>query len=404
MTAVVVSLLAIVAATLTPMPASPSPRLPQCWYCDGFATTDVVVNVLLYVPIGVALRATGRRVAHVVGLGAVITLAVELLQLSVVPGRDASLRDAVANVLGALVGAALLHALPGAVRPTLEAARRLLRAWIAAALALVVFSCWAWTPSYPEGSYFGKWAPARGDAPVFRGRVVAAHAGGVPLAQGKYNDSMRIRDRLRASGNRISARFVPAVLPASRAPIIAVADERERIIVQMSLDGWAVSMELYQVADRLRLRKPSFRLENAVGPRAVPLVTGAYDHGRIRLTSTDTSRTVTHSFSLGPGKGWTLLVPFSHGLGAWSRVTDLVWVAVLVLPAAYYRGLARATHALPAFLVLAALFLTPALFDVATANLWELGGGLAGYVAGEALAALTHSERFAGNNVDAASV
>ena len=77
------------------------------------AVRDVVVNVLLFVPFGVGMAATSGhrlrvtgRVALTVGTAAVLSLAVESLQMYL-PSRDPSLRDVAANVGGAALGGLL---------------------------------------------------------------------------------------------------------------------------------------------------------------------------------------------------------------------------------------------------------------------------------------------------------
>jgi VanZ family protein len=72
---------------------------------------DVVLNILAYMPIGVLatlyFSGTGdrtRAIAHAVGFGAILSLAMETCQLFI-PGRVASVYDLLANTLGTLAGA-----------------------------------------------------------------------------------------------------------------------------------------------------------------------------------------------------------------------------------------------------------------------------------------------------------
>jgi len=75
---------------------------------------DVLGNVLLFVPLGLAVagavgagRPPAARLAAAGGAGAVLSLAVEALQL-LVPGRATDVDDVIFNTLGALVGGAVL--------------------------------------------------------------------------------------------------------------------------------------------------------------------------------------------------------------------------------------------------------------------------------------------------------
>lgn len=79
-----------------------------------YLVTDVLGNVLLFLPFGfVAAGALGGRMAALprlsaaLGLGLVLSIAIEAIQL-LVPGRATDVDDVIFNALGTLVGAALL--------------------------------------------------------------------------------------------------------------------------------------------------------------------------------------------------------------------------------------------------------------------------------------------------------
>jgi len=94
--------LVILVATLSPEPETLATGTILSWY--GF---DVAQNLLLFAPLGAALFLATRSHAKSFLLGAALSLAVELLQLHAIRGRDASLADWIANALGTLGGAGL---------------------------------------------------------------------------------------------------------------------------------------------------------------------------------------------------------------------------------------------------------------------------------------------------------
>src|SRR5688572_6319026 len=105
-TAFLVASWLIVIAVATLMPAETDVTLPaSCVFCGQFGGVDFVLNIVLFVPLGVGLRwLLGSWLAS--GLvGAATTLVIETLQWRLIPGRDASLGDLLANTLGALLGA-----------------------------------------------------------------------------------------------------------------------------------------------------------------------------------------------------------------------------------------------------------------------------------------------------------
>lgn len=71
---------------------------------DGWI--ELGANIVMFVPLGFLLTVLLRRHWHGVMLALALSVAAELAQL-VIPSRQPSLRDVAANLLGALIGAAL---------------------------------------------------------------------------------------------------------------------------------------------------------------------------------------------------------------------------------------------------------------------------------------------------------
>ena len=139
----------IAVATLMPQDGRGVARLTHwCWQCGSLWLADGASNVLLFLPLGVALAARGWRVPAVVLLGGAVTLLVETLQwVGLPPGRLASRGDLVANVAGTLLGAGLWR-LRGWWRPRTP---------------------WAAGPSWSSPPRFGPstetWRPRQGPPP-----------------------------------------------------------------------------------------------------------------------------------------------------------------------------------------------------------------------------------------------
>lgn len=94
---------------------------PATW--DHLDSREFVANILLFVPLGVLLRASFPRATWVgvALLGAGVSTTIEVLQM--LTPRVSDPRDIVANATGALVGA-LLAALVAGVAKVLRAPRR----------------------------------------------------------------------------------------------------------------------------------------------------------------------------------------------------------------------------------------------------------------------------------------
>jgi glycopeptide antibiotics resistance protein len=89
----------IFVATLTPEPEVHG--IGSDWPYWPF---DIVQNLVLFAPLGASLFLTTRSHAKSIALGAALSAAVEMLQLHVIRGRDASLVDLVSNTLGTAAG------------------------------------------------------------------------------------------------------------------------------------------------------------------------------------------------------------------------------------------------------------------------------------------------------------
>jgi F0F1-type ATP synthase assembly protein I len=74
------------------------------WFGSGWV--EFIANILLFVPLGFLLTLIARPHWLGVVVGLLVSAGVELVQI-VIPSREASLRDVLANTCGAAVGAVL---------------------------------------------------------------------------------------------------------------------------------------------------------------------------------------------------------------------------------------------------------------------------------------------------------
>ncbi|HUG25216.1 VanZ family protein [Piscinibacter sp.] len=126
-------------------------RAPVGWSL-GVGLGDALVNVLLYLPLGLCLWR--RPLAASIALGALLSLAIESLQVGSF-GRHAALSDVLANTLGVLAGALLGRLLVRRGHP----GPHILRVGghsAAAAAGGAVLLLLAWTASTPP-SHIGNW-------------------------------------------------------------------------------------------------------------------------------------------------------------------------------------------------------------------------------------------------------
>ena len=139
----------VLVATLTPVKdlqglAAGTPLL--CLVCGDYGGADVAGNLLLFLPLSLGLRLSGRSWGRTVLVCGLLSFTIELLQARVVSGRDASLSDLLTNTTSAAIGATLGGVLPRMVAPRPRDAAVFLAGGIAALLFLLTASAWLLGP------------------------------------------------------------------------------------------------------------------------------------------------------------------------------------------------------------------------------------------------------------------
>jgi hypothetical protein len=345
----IASVAAIAMLTMTPSSSSQPAGARVCLVCGSYGGTDVLLNMLLFIPFGVGLRLAGVRSRHAILLAAATSLAIELLQIRVVVGRDASLGDLVSNSVGAWVGIELAAHWRAWVLPYARHARR--RAHAGALLWLVVLagSAWAARPSLSRTMYWGHWASTTGPGPLFDGQVIRASVGGVILPWNPIPDSRSMRRRLLRGHQPLEAVVRPGAPIDGLAQITRITDIRRRELIMLGQSGRDLVFRMRTHASDLRLRDPAVRIDN-VFPDSATVATarqrrhdaepvriaGAFTGQAYRVWTTSGGGTTSREVRLGPGLGWSFLIPFSYAAGGVALLFSAVWLGALLLPVAYW--------------------------------------------------------------------
>jgi hypothetical protein len=386
----------IAAATLRPAPDPHHLVLLTplwCLVCGDEGGADVVANLLLFLPFAIGLRLSGVSWRRVVALSAALSLTVELLQLTVIPGRDASLSDVLTNTAGGAMGAALAPHLPGLVSPAPRRARALLAVGGTVWLAVLSLAAWLLAPGLPEGRLASRWAHEVRAVDAFGGRVTDVHLDGASMPKrGVPPDSALLRRRLAEGVFSLHAEIVsgdPGRVPSWIYQLLAARHE---------------ALALYELGHRAGVAVParglSFRFrpvtltvaEGLPAAAGVPVRLEAAERDRtIRLTSTYGGVRRSAQLGISPALAWVLLTPFDPPAGTALRWITAVCVAASVLPLGYWAQ--RSRRQVPAAAVLAPLLaaglaLVPAAGGFPPVHWSEWLGGAAGAAAGWALGPL----------------
>ncbi|HWJ21414.1 MAG TPA: VanZ family protein [Gemmatimonadaceae bacterium] len=350
--------LVIAMATLTPG-LNEQTYTGFCIVCGNAGGQDFLDNVLLFVPFALGLRLAGATTRRTIATGFLCSVGVELLQRWVIPGRDASVGDVVANTLGAAGGALLAAHWRALLFPAPRAARRLAALGAGAWLLVVAITAWAMGRSLPpEPAGYGiEWTPREPDGRRYDGDVVGATLAGVPsgpgaarvelpLAPGVAPDSTmrRVFDR---AALRLDVSFTAERAPTSRGePIVRVATPDSADVVVLSSRRCGVAFVPRTRAADLRMRAPS-----VAAPRVLPCGTPAVHagdtlHARawmagghlvLELRGPHRDVTATATAALTAGLGWSLFFPWSPAInGTAAAILTALWLGGLLLPAGYW--------------------------------------------------------------------
>jgi hypothetical protein len=298
---------------------------------------DVLLNIALFVPLGFALRRLGFGVLQSGVAGLALSGVVELLQATVVTGRDSSLSDLITNTLGAIAGAALAGALPRLLRPSETAGRHLALGAALAWLLLLSFTAWAIQPAPPPASAFVRAAPFVPHAGRFDGRVLAISLNGAE-AVGR-TPIPPLAEALARREVRIVAEATLESWPEQLSPIADVVDTRWQPVLTLGQLGQKIVFSVRSRSEQLRLRAPSVKVYRALPiPRGQRFMTGGALSGAVLTAFAAVDGVEQRAETrLTPGLGWMLFLPLGfHPFDDRPDITSAVWTALPLLLVGYW--------------------------------------------------------------------
>lgn len=346
--------------------------------------TDIALNTLLFVPLGVGLALLGLRPFAASVVGGALSIAIEVAQLSWVIGRDAAVHDVFSNALGTTLGA--LMVLHWATRiswwrwisPIVSAG--VVLAWVAAAFLI--------RPSNPRNPYwYSQWQHELGGMVRYPGTILSLTLQGIPIEDGPIARTAAIREQIVASDTLLLTTSVLTGPPfPGRAQLAGVvAGQRTGELVGIwQEDNSIIAFARLQMSS-IRLRTAGLRVPDA--PPGVPgdtlQIAFERTRDRLRLTVQGGGMAQEQSLRLSPELFWTAFLPFEYladpGLTWWPLLPAFATFVLLGL----------ALGASPVLLLLACLAaLVPGPLLAGTAlSAWPVAGvALAGALVGRALA------------------
>jgi len=376
----------VLVATLTPGGWSVPPSL--CVLCGSQSVADAVANMVLFLPLGAALVASGVSLPRALLLGALLSASVEVAQATIVSGRDASLGDLVFDAAGTLLGGGLAVTAPRWLVPTRRAAHAFAAGASAAVLGVIALTGVFTRLALPETTWYGQWTPQFSDQEPYRGHVLGARIGRDTLPSHRLRNGSAVRRDV-LDGQRLVVKAVSSPPTHDLSTLFSIYDIGPHRMLLLGVRGADIELFVRRRATPLWLVDPPLRVASALSG-----VTGG---DTIVVTVRRTGATwcvgveprVHCGLGYTAGDGWRMLVD-SMAMSHWLPWLDAVWLAgLMAVPCFWYTG-KSALWMGPALLA-AGCAAVPALCGLsATPPLQWLGaalGAAAGWAAGAVLRA-----------------
>jgi hypothetical protein len=348
-----VALAFIAVATLTPTPeARPVLGSAFCLLCGEYGGVDFLLNVLLFVPLGLGLRLAGVSGRGAVLAALVATVTIEALQLQIVAGRDASLGDLLSNTAGGALGALLAVRWRALLLPRGRAAARL--AWAAPALwaalaAGTALSATLWGPD--GGLLYRRSAPTRRWA-WFPGQVLWVQTGAAAVTRDSGDGDGRfavLATVPRGGPVRVGAGVVSGGPSTAAAAIAIVRRPGAYDVVALAQNRRDLTFHVRTAAAFALVRVPGIAVENVFAPRderarraGWPVagdtlrIAGDYTRRRLRVDVWWRGGHTASTALLHPFVAWSYFLPWEYSYGRWADVLSALWAGGLIAPAAYW--------------------------------------------------------------------
>lgn len=357
-----------------------------CVTCGYAGTVDFLLNIVLFGPLGASLAALGWSRRRTFLAGFVVSLVIEVLQLTVIPGRYGSSGDLLANSIGALLGHFLLTQWHVVVRPSRNQARGLCIASLVLWLVVMTGTGWLLQPVFPDGIWFGQWKRQIGTFDQYTGDVTDARLGARHLPDNMLMDSGTRKEELWGHPLSIEAWGTTGTPTAAVAPIVSIYSGNQQRVILIGQEGTDFVFTAYSRADQFRLRPPVLHIVDALAlPPDRPLHTGgSFSAGVWQGFVEIDGHRVSHRMALSVIAGWSLFLPFDYSYGPEGPLLDAVWAGMLAGMLGYYlrRTGAPWSYGVAGGAVLAGILVGATAFYGMPAPLWPAWAGTLAGVAG----------------------
>ena len=383
-------LVAILAATLYPEPGAKevATRTPLlCLVCGEHGGTDVILNLLLFIPFATGLRLHGWRWGRVTLACAALSFTVESCQYFLIPGRDASLSDLLTNTTGGSVAAAVAPLLRVALDPEPKDARRLLLLGVGVWLGIFAIAGWLFLPWVRHGRALSERCDFTDASSAYLGRIRSVLVSGDTMPEGRLDSraSARVRDLFAAESLDVRLEVLSQAPSRYRRWIYRLRIGPGQLV--LSQQGSSLVLEVPRQLAKIEIFNPSLRLDDGAPDRTgVPFTVVAGEHrGHLWVESTVEGHTRRATLALAPTMAWGLVVPYDYAFGPEAWLLTMLWVGGLMVPLGFWARRTQWPVAAPTLIAVAVaigLGLVPWVSQTGPVPLRDWLAAIAGVAAG----------------------
>ena len=321
-------LLVIALATLLPLGHAP----PRFFW--GFDWSDLLVNICLYLPLGVVLASQEVAPLGIAAIALGLSGAIELAQGLVIAGRRGSPVDVATNFLGAMAG---LAGYRWFLRVQVSRGRSMIAG--AVALAALPVICWALSgpllapepPVTPE--WWGQWSHLFSQTVPFRGTIHSLTLQGRPVPDGPIDQTAELIATARREPLSLEVSLTSGGRTDGLTHLAGVSDGAGHVVISLEQLGNDLLLSWRSRGAGIGLRSPKFVFHDLLGsPEGSTLVARATVSGsRASVVVRAGSDSLGATQRLTPVAGWRNLIPARELSGPAQTWLDRAWALVLLM-------------------------------------------------------------------------
>jgi len=283
--------------------------------CGERPAVDLLLNILLFVPVGAGLGLYGVRFRRALFLALLCTCLVEALQLFAVPGRHPSFRDVLANFSGGLAGYLFARHWRTFVKPDHGGARTLATVATLLWVGTQALTAWAMGIAPPPEPWWVQLQPSHDRYPaMFAGRIVGLSVGSIHIRHSDQLPSDDVEAMRRQILGGAPLQVVLANVEPTRgvAPIVIISGGPIHDVMWWAQDGRDAVLGVTVRGTLLGLKTPLVRIADVVPTTRGDTVrlTGSYRDGWYELQAESRSGVRHRELRASASRGWVFLLPF----------------------------------------------------------------------------------------------